>query len=187
MKKWTVLFLGFLISAFANAAEVGGVKLEDKVSLSGTDLVLNGAGIRSKAFFKVYVGALYLTQKQTSLSGVLGLKTARRVQMTLLRDLTADQLVDAFNDGLSDNHSKAEMDGMKAQVDQLNTLMRSLKDVKTGQTVTIDFVPGTGTVVSLNGAAKGTVAGDAFNNALMKIWMGEHPVSDSLKKAMLGG
>ncbi len=187
MKKLAVLVLALLLPALAGAMEVEGVKLADKVSVGGAELMLNGAGVRKKAFFKVYVGALYLTQKQTSLNGVLGLKAARRVQMTLLRDLTADQLVDAFSDGLGDNHTKAELDGMKAQIDQLNTLMRSMKEVKTGQTVTIDLVPGTGTVLSLNGAAKGTVAGDAFNGALMKIWLGENPVSEPLKKGMLGG
>lgn len=187
MRKLVVLFMALVLSGIATAAEVAGVKLEDKITLSGTELVLNGAGIRSKAFFKVYVGALYVSQKQTGLSGVLGLKTPRRVQMTLLRDLSADQLVDALIDGLSDNHSKAEMDAMKAQVDQLSTIMRSMKEVKTGAVVTIDFAPGTGTQVALNGASKGSIASDAFNNALMKVWLGEHPVSDALKKAMLGG
>ncbi|MBI3150364.1 MAG: chalcone isomerase family protein [Betaproteobacteria bacterium] len=187
MRKLTLIVLGFIFCTLAGAAEVAGVKLEDKISLSGTDLVLNGAGIRSKAFFKVYVGALYVAQKQTALPGVLAQKTPRRVQMTLLRDLTADQLVDALVDGLGDNHSKAEMDGMKAQVEQLANIMRSMKEVKTGAVVTIDFVPGTGTVVALNGASKGTIGSDAFNGALMKVWLGEHPVSDSLKKAMLGG
>lgn len=187
MKKIVVLILALAFSGMAAAAEVAGVKLEDKISLSGTELVLNGAGIRSKAFFKVYVGALYVSQKQTGLGGVLGLKTPRRVQMTLLRDLSADQLVDALIEGLTENHSKGEMDAMKAQTDQLATIMRSMKEVKTGAVVTIDFAPGTGTLVALNGANKGTIAGDAFNNALMKIWLGEHPVSDSLKKAMLGG
>jgi long-chain acyl-CoA synthetase len=187
MRNLIVFVLVLVFSTLGLAAEVAGVKLEEKVSLGGGDLVLNGAGLRKKAFFKVYVGALYLTQKQNSTAGVLAQKGPRRVQMSLLRDLTADQLVDALIEGLTENHSKAEMDGMKAQADQLASIMRSMKEVKSGQVVTLDFVPGTGTVVALNGSAKGTIVGDPFNNALMKIWLGEHPVSDSLKKDMLGG
>lgn len=186
MRKLTLLIVALLFSSLSLAMEVAGVKLEDKTSVGGSDLVLNGAGLRKKAFFKVYVGALYLTQKQNNIAGVLAQKGPRRVQMSLLRDLTADQLVDALIEGLAENHSKAEMEGMKREVDQLSTIMRGMKEVKSGQVVTLDFVPGTGTTVALNGSAKGTIAGDAFNNALMKIWLGDHPVSDSLKKDMLG-
>lgn len=187
MHKLTVLFLGLVLSAAAGAAEVAGVKLDDKVSLSGTDLVLNGAGVRGNPVMDIYVGALYVPKKQTSLSGVLGVTAPRRVQMSLLIDATADQLAPSFVGGLSKNHSKAEMDAMKAQVEQLVGIIRDIKDVKSGQALFFDFIPGTGTVVSHNGAARGTIAGDAFNSALLKIWLGEQPASESLKKSMLGG
>ncbi|MDK9704660.1 MAG: chalcone isomerase family protein [Sulfuritalea sp.] len=187
MHKLTVLFLGLVLSAAAGAAEVAGVKLEDKVSLSGTDLVLNGAGVRGNPMMDIYVGALYVPKKQTSLGGVLGVTAPRRVQMSLLIDATADQLAPSFVGGLSKNHSKDEMDAMKPQVEQLVGIIRDIKDVKSGQALFFDFIPGTGTVVSHNGAAKGTIAGDAFNNALLKIWLGEQPASESLKKSMLGG
>ena len=43
------------------------------------------------------------------------------------------------------------------------------------------------TVVSLNGAAKGTIPGEPFNRALTKIWLGDKPAQADVKKAMLGG
>lgn len=106
---------------------------------------------------------------------------------TQMIDATAEQLVPAFVGGLSKNHGKDEMDAMKAQVEQLVGIIRDIKDVQSGQALFFDFIPGTGTVVSHNGAAKGTIAGDAFNSALLKIWLGEQPASESLKKSMLGG
>lgn len=187
MQKLTVLFLGLMFTAMAGAAEVAGIKLDDKVSLSGTEIVLNGAGVRGNPVMDIYVGALYVPTKQTSLGGVLGMNAPRRVQMALLIDATADQLVPSFVGGLSKNHSKDEMDAMKAQVEQLVGIIRDIKEVKSGQALFFDFIPGTGTVISHNGAARGTIAGDAFNSAMLKIWLGEQPASDTLKKAMLGG
>jgi len=179
---WLLLAL-FALPAFA--AEVGGVKLDDKASVGGQELVLNGAGIRTRALFKVYVGSLYVPAKASNLAGVVA-KGPRRIQMNLLRNLSADQLVDALLDGLKDNNSEQEMTSMKPQVDQLVSIMKSLGDVKEGSVVTLDFVDGA-TRISLDGQAKGAIPGETFNQALTKVWLGEKPVQADLKKAMLGG
>lgn len=174
-----------LVATAALAAEVGGVKLDDKVSVGGQELVLNGAGIRTRLIVKVYVGSLYLPAKATSASQALA-KGPRRVQMNLLRNLTADQLVDALVDGLRDNTTEAEFASVKPQTDQLVSIMKSFGEVKEGNVVTLDFVEG-GTRIALNGQAKGSVPGEAFNQALARIWIGDKPVQGDLKKAMLGG
>ena len=176
--------LAGMLAAGALAAEVGGVKLEDKVSLGAHELVLNGAGVRTKVVFKVYVASLYVPQKATDLPGVLS-KSPRRIQLNLLRTLAADQLVDALNEGLADNHSAAELAAVKPQVDQLATIMKSFKEVKEKDIVTLDFVDGA-TRIGLNGEARGSIGGDAFNQALNRIWLGDKPVQADLKKALLG-
>jgi len=178
---WFALFLG----TSALAAEVGGVKLDDKVAVGGQDLVLNGAGIRSRVVFKVYVASLYLPAKAGDLAGVLA-KGPRRIQMNLLRTLAADQLVDALSDGLKENNSEAELAAVKPQVDQLMAIMKAFGEAKEGNVVTLDFAEGA-TVVGFNGAPRGTIPGDAFNKALTKIWLGDKPVQADLKKALLGG
>ena len=183
--QWAGAAVAALLAAAALAAEIGGVKLPDKMSVGGQELVLNGGAVRTKAIFKVYVGSLYLPAKATDLSGVLT-KGPRRIQMNLLRDLSADQLLDALNDGLKDNNSAAELAAVKAQTDQLASIMKSFGEVKEGNVVTLDFVDGA-TVVTLNGVAKGTIPGEPFNRALTKIWLGDKPAQADLKKAMLGG
>jgi len=185
MRRLMITLFALCLGAPALAAEVGGVKLQDKVAVSGQELVLNGAGIRTKAIFKVYVGSLYVPAKAGDLAGVLA-KGPRRIQMNLLRDLSADDLVNALVDGLKDNNTEPEMAAVKAQTDQLVSIMKGFGQVKEGNVVTLDFVDG-GTVVGFNGAAKGTIAGEAFNKALTKIWLGDKPVQADLKKAMLGG
>jgi long-chain acyl-CoA synthetase len=177
-------WVALLLAGVAQAAEVGGVKLDDKVSLGGQELVLNGAGLRTKAFFKVYVAGLYLPRKQASTGGVLGQKP-RRVQLALLRDLSSEQLLDALQSGLAANNTQAELDGMKKEQDQLAGIFGSVQEAKKGSVILLDFVDGA-THVSVNGADKGSIPGEAFNRALLKVWLGDKPVQEDLKKAMLG-
>jgi hypothetical protein len=173
-----------VLPVVAPAAEVGGVRLEDKVSVGAQELVLNGAGVRTKVVFKIYVASLYLPQKAADLTAVLA-KGPRRIQLNLLRTLSADQLVDALNEGLAENNTAAELAAVKTQTDQLGSIMKSFKEVKEKDVVTLDFVDGA-TRIGLNGEAKGSIAGDAFNQALTKVWLGDKPVQADLKKSLLG-
>ena len=178
---------GISVGVFASvalAAEVGGVKLDDKVSMGTQELVLNGAGVRTRVVFKVYVASLYLPQKAADLAGVLS-KSPRRIQLNILRTLSGDQLVDALNEGLAENNTAAELGAVKPQVEALATIMKSLKEVKEKDVITLDFVDGA-TRIGLNGEAKGSISGDAFNQALTKVWLGDKPVQADLKKSLLG-
>src|SRR6266567_9449882 len=180
-----VTVLALCAAGAGTAAEVGGVKLDDKISLAGQELVLNGAGVRTRVVFKVYVASLYLPQKATELATVLS-KSPRRIQLNLLRALSADQLVEALNEGLAENNTAAELAAVKSQVDQSATIMKSFKEVKEKDVVTLDFVDGA-TRIGLNGESRGSIPGDAFNQALTRVWLGDKPVQADLKKALLGG
>jgi long-chain acyl-CoA synthetase len=186
MKRRVLVLWALLVFALpAWSVDIAGVKLDDKANVGGQDLVLNGAGIRSRAIFKVYVASLYLPAKAIDLAGVLT-RSPRRVQMNLLRDVGADQFVGALNDALKDNHSEGELAAIRAQADQMTSIMKGFGEVKEGHVVTLDFVDG-GTRIGLNGAARGTIAGEAFNKALLRVWLGDRPVQPDLKKQLLGG
>jgi len=184
--RW--LMTGVTVLAMAlpvQAAEVAGVKLQDAANLGGKDLVLNGAGVRTRLMFKVYVAALYLPAKASDLPATLAQST-RRVQLNMLRNVGADDLVGALVEGMNANNSAAEMAAVKAQTDQLVTIMKSIGEAKAGDVVALDFVEGQ-TRIGHNGKAIGSIDGKPFNDALMKIWLGDKPVQPDLKKAMLGG
>jgi hypothetical protein len=185
MRKMTAAVAMFVFTGIALAAEVAGVKLDDKASVGGQELVLNGAGIRTRAIFKVYVGSLYLPAKATTTDAALA-KAPRRIQLNLLRDLSGEQLADAVNDGMKEANTPAEVDAVKGQTAEFITITKSMGSLKEGSVVTIDFVDGA-TKVGFNGAPKGSIAGEPFNRALSKIWIGDKPVQTDLKKAMLGG
>jgi long-chain acyl-CoA synthetase len=184
-RKLLLIGISMLLAWPALAAEVGGVKLDDRLSVGGKELVLNGAGIRTKLVFKVYVASLYLPAKATDLAGVLA-SNPRRVQLNLLRDLSADDLAGALADGIKETSTAEQAAAVKAQTEQLLSIMKSVGQAKTGEVVTLDFVGGE-TRIAFNGQTKGAIGGEAFNAALMRIWLADKPVQADLRKAMLGG
>lgn len=175
-----------LATPLAHAAEVAGVHIEDQAKAGGTELMLNGAGIRTKMFFKVYVGALYLPKKTASAPAVIDSKEPRRVVLHLLRNLEADALFGALMDGLKNNHGEAELAKLKPDTDQFERLMRGIGNAKSGDVIGIDF-SAEGISVAFNGQTRGTVASEAFSRALLKVWLGDKPADGDLKRAMLGG
>lgn len=183
------MMIRLLPGGAAFAAEVEGVKLPDAVRSgeAGPELVLNGAGVRTRLFFRIYVGALYLQKKSGSAEGVLGDPGAKRVAMHMLRDLGADQLFSAFNDGLRKNHTPEQLAPFAPQIKQLEGIFNAVKAASKGDVIVLDYIPGAGTRVTVNGSDKGTVPGGAFNRALLRVWLGDEPADASLKKAMLGG
>lgn len=175
------------LAAVTNAAEISGVKLDERTSVGASALVLNGAGLRRRAFFKVYVAALYLSERTDSSQEVLGLGGAKRVSITLMRDLTARELVDALEDGIRNNSSPAEQLAVSGRVEELAATMLAVRQGRRGDVLTVDWLPGSGTQVLLNGDVKGAaIPGEDLYRALLRVWLGEHPTSESLKRALLG-
>lgn len=185
------IFAAILVCSLGGvrAAEVGGVKLDDKLRLApgGPELVLNGAGIRTRAIFKVYVAGLYLSEKKAKTADVLALAGPKRVAMTMLRDLSAQQLSEALADGIRGNSTAAEQEVLKGRTDELVAIMNALGEAKKGDAILLDFLPDSGTRVLVNGQPRGKpIAGDDFYRALLRIWLGDKPVDSDLKQGMLG-
>lgn len=184
MKRWLAWML-LLCALPAAAVEVAGVKVADAATVGAQALVLNGAGIRTRIIFKVYVGALYLAQKRATAAEALAQNGAKRVSLTLLRDLSAQQLSEAFDKGIEANNGAAEIEALKPRIAQLLALF---SDGREGDVILIDYLPGSGTAVTLSGAPQGKpIPGENFYRALLRIWLGDKPVDEDLKQAMLGG
>lgn len=190
MKRWfaAVLFFGFAMLAQAQPIDVEGVKFEPTIQLGGQPLQLNGAGVRTRAFFKVYAAGLYVPQKANSASVLLGQKGPRRVAIGMLRNVDADTFVGALNDGLKANLSEQQMAGFKAQIDALNANIKAVGELKKGDLVNFDFSPEAGTRIYVNGQPRGAaIPGEGFYEAVLRIWIGDKPADTDLKKGMLGG
>ncbi|PHV11458.1 chalcone isomerase family protein [Chitinimonas sp. BJB300] len=185
MKK-VVAALLMSASMVGSAVEIGGVKLDDTLKVGGSDLVFNGGGIRVKYMIaKVYVGALYTAQKTNDPNLVINAPTARRMQITMLRDVAADDLYVSFIDGLQENISSDEFSAFKPRIQEMSAIFQAVKEVKKGDVIALDFIPGKGTQIMVRGQVKNVIAGDDFAKALLKIWLGPKPVSSDLKKDLL--
>ena len=168
-------------AAAAGAATLADVNVPDTATVAGQKLVLNGAGMRKKGgFIKVYVGALYLPSKTTNADAALAAGTAK-VTMRFMRDVDAEKLRDAWTEGFANNNAPADVTKLKARIDRFNALFT---DVKEGDLVEVDLT--NGATVTIGGKARGSVEGDDFAKAVLRIWLGPKPPSDDLKAGMLG-
>lgn len=171
----------------ASAADVSGVKLEDKTQVEARELVLNGAGLRTRfRVVKVYVLGLYLPEKKSEAAAVLALAGPKRAEIHMLRDVGADTFTDALVEGLKANHSEADYQALEPRVKELSDLMAQIGEAKNGMTIALDWTGGATRLV-VNGKPVGKpISGEDFYKALLRIWIGDKPVQDDLKKSLLG-
>ncbi len=181
MRK-TVLALACvcLLSMPIMAATLADVTLPDTVTVGSRTLVLNGLGLRTKMFFKIYVGGLYLEKKSGDATAILQSDTTKRVVLQFVYgEVTRDQMVESFTDGFKTNAPGAD----RAQVDQF---LGALETMKKGEQLVATYVPGAGTTLSIRGKDKLTIAGLPFAQALFSVWLGPKPPTSDLKSGMLG-
>jgi hypothetical protein len=175
------------LGASAAQVDVAGVKLNDTLDLRGSTLQLNGAGVRYKAVFKVYAAGLYVGKKVSTPEEALAAPGPKRVAITMLRDIDADELGKFFTKGVEENSPKSEMVNLIPGLLRMGRMFSDQKQLKAGDTFTIDWLPGTGTLVTVRGVPQpDPVKEPAFFNALLRIWLGPAPADWKLKDALLG-
>jgi hypothetical protein len=182
MRRLAAAALALLLAAPALAMEVAGVAVPETTTLAGKSLVLNGAGLRSKMFIKVYVGALYLEQKSGDASAILAADAPWKVSMTFKREVDKKKILETFREGF-ENNSSAQLPQILPGLAKFDA---ALADLKSGHELVIAYVPGTGATLTAPGGATATVEGKPFADALLRNWLGEKPADGDLKKAMLG-
>ncbi len=178
-----------LWAAAAGAApvELAGVTLQDRASVAGNPVVLNGAGIRYKTVFKVYTAGLYLGEKAGTTEAVLAMQGPKRIAITMLRDIDSGELGKLFSRGMEDNMDRQAFSKLIPGVIRMSQVFSDHKRLKEGDSFFIDWVPGTGTVLTIKGAVEGEPFREpAFFDALVRIWLGPKPADWQLKDALLG-
>ena len=183
-------FLGVLLSlvgliAAAQTVDVGGAKFDETIDVRGTKLILNGAGVRYKYVLKVYSAGLYLTKKANTPEEVIAAPGPKRLSITMLREIDSAELGKLFTRGVEDNTSRKEM--CKLGLIRMGQIFSEQKKLVAGDSFMIDWVPGTGTVITVKGKVQGEPFKEpAFFDAMMSIWLGPKPGDWKLKDALLG-
>ena len=189
LNKLLVGSMGLLLAGATLAAtlDVAGVKVEDTATVAGTKLTLNGAGVRYKGPFKVYVGELYTTKKVASLEELVSAPGPKRMRLVMTREIEAGPFGKLLTRGMEDNNPKAEMSKLIPGLMKMSTLFTEHKSFAPGDVIDMDWTPGTGLVISVKGkTTTEPFTEPAFFKALMGIWLGPQPADWKLKDSLLG-
>lgn len=177
------LCLSMVVAGNAVALDVEGVNVSESRSVDGSDLVLNGAGVRSKFFIDLYVAALYLPAKSSDGSAILAADEHQSLVLHVISGrINSDNMTEATLEGF-ESSTGGNMAPIQAEVDQLLKVFAD--DISEGDVFELAYVPGDGVRVIKNGKLGDTIGDRAFKEALFGIWIGDDPAQGSLKDDML--
>jgi hypothetical protein len=182
MKKVSILLLIGLFTLDLFAKDIAGLSIPDSIQAGGETIALNGAGIRSKFFLKVYVGSLYVKDKGNNPEVIIKADEPMAIRLDFLMDVDAPKILDAWNEGF-ENSSGGNLDALKDRIAEFNTCFS--QDSVKGTRYDIVYVPNTGLSVMVNGVEKALIPGFDFKRAVFGIWLGDKPADKDLKKGML--
>ena len=195
LNRRSLLFLSVLGLTLAGAPParaqpvmVEGQAFERRVTLAGSELLLNGTGVRAVAWFKGYAAGLYLRSPSRNAAQVLAQAGPKRLQMRMLQDVPAAEFVKAFRKGVERNATPAELPQLAERMASFEALVGALGQVRKGDIVNLDLEPSRGTVLSVNGTLRGeAIAGEDFFAALLRSFVGDRPYDSKLKSGLLAG
>jgi len=174
-----------LAMGVAQGKECKGIVFPDEVRVEGTNLKLNGLGLRQATAFKVnvYVAALYVGKPSNDPKALLASDAPSELVLQFVRNVGGDDIRKGWSEGFEKNATQ-QLPALKERIAELNGWMG---DVKSGDRLTFIRKPGSGLEVVANSAAKGTIKGDDFARAFLSIWLGAEPPNPEIKAGMLGG
>lgn len=190
----SLLLPGLLGSAATAHAQLDGhtpvehVPYPNSVEVAGQTLVLNGAGVRHRAIFKMYALALYMVRRTSDPLELYAMPGPKQLRMVALREIDSNVLGQLMNKGMADNNDRATTLRMLPEISQLAQYFAQTSNAlrKAGDTITLTFLPRRGTLVNVKGQDLGQLHDPDFFNALINIWIGPRPADERLKKQLLG-
>ncbi len=186
-----VAVIAVLAARGAHAAppiKVEGVTFAGAATVAGEALELNGVGLRAVAWLKGYAAGLYLTSRARTPQHVYAAAGAKRLQLRMLLDVDIEEFVKAFHKGVDRNTPPAERPALAERMARFDRLLRAIGKVKKRDVVDLDWLPGRGLQLVLNGQLRGEpIAGEDLYAALLRIFVGDKPVDPEMKIGLLGG
>lgn len=143
--------LAWPVQALAQAVvTVDGVDVPATTTVRGKKLVLNGAGVRRRGYYKSNIVALYLPERLTTLDAIMKLDGPRRIQMLLLRDFSQSTVSRIFLADFKQATTDTEFKTLINEIAEIGAIYNNVKRVEQGDKVNIDWQPGAGIIASLN-------------------------------------
>jgi hypothetical protein len=161
------------------------VELPARLTVGQQELVLNGSGAREQYFLDMYTAGLYLAQPGAAPAEIIAADAPMSIRIVITsRFVSQEKLVASLQDGLAAS-TGGQLEPIRDQTQQFRQCFAD--QIASGDVFDLVYLPGRGVIVLKNGTNKGTVAGLEFKRALFGIWLGERPVDDGLKQALLAG
>ncbi len=184
---WLAPALALMTGAAMASAVLEGQRFEERARVASRELQLNGLGVRAVFVFKAFVAALYLEEKARDGAQVLGHPGAKRLQLRMLMDIGAPDIKKALLDGIRKNVSAAEWAAMQERLEQFGRIIDAIGMARTGDTITLDYVPQQGLLLAVNDRPQGSpIAGADIYHAMLAIFVGDDPVDTRLRSGLLG-
>jgi hypothetical protein len=190
-RRWLLAGLSWLaVAAGAQAApavKVEGFTFPGEMVVAGQTLSLNGVGLRAVLWLKGYAAGLYLSARASTPAQVLATTGAKRLQMRMLLDVDTEEFIKAFHKGIGRNTPQAGQPALVERMARFDELLRVIGKVKKRDVIDLDWLPGRGLQLALNGQLLGEpIPGEDLYAALLLIFLGEKPVDTGLKAGLLG-
>lgn len=170
----------------AQPSVVSGITFDNPINVQNVSLGINGTGMRYKAMFKVYAAALYTPNRASTPEEVINQDGPKRLRLVMLRSVAADELGKLFTKGISENIEKSQFAKLAPSVFTMGSVFAQYRELVPGDTIDIDWIPGSGTVIRVRGQVAQTFPDPVFYQAMMRIWLGNSPADWKLKDALLG-
>ena len=177
-----ITLLLVLAPAAAPAANLAGVHLSDTLTVGNIPLRLNGIGLRTKYFFKIYVGGLYLIRPSTNPAAIIDANAPKALVMQFVRDIDRSKLVEAYREAFAKN-APALMAAQKPAVDRFLAFLPNVKD---GERLVFTYEPGKGSTFLAGSSKTLTIPGKAFADLYLLVFIGPRPPTSRLKMELLG-
>ena len=170
----------------ANAEEIKGVEVPSQIVAGEDTLTLNGTAVRTKWGFGVYVVGLYLAEPSEDEKVIMqGDSFPKRVHMTMLREVPAKKFHSTIQENIDCNFNAAEKEQYRSQINSFLACFPDDLVIGKSDVVNIDFIPGQGTLVAIQGRDETIIPGDDFYHAILRLWIGK-PLQESVKPGLLG-
>lgn len=186
MKQVAIFVLAFALALVAGQAlgiEVAGIHFPERVSAGGTNLIINGAGVRRATIFrvKVYAAALYVRERTTSTADVLRTDRPKYFVAVMKRDVSRDDSAPAFREGVE----RSAGNDVAAIRSEIVAFERWIPSMREGQQLTVSFTPDSGVVVRSTAKQDAFHGSIRFGTALFGMWIGPRATDADLRSALL--
>lgn len=185
MRIIIVLLLSLSFLPSTAQVTINDVKLPAKIKHDDTDLKLNGAGLRKKYWFKIYVLGLYTEQKSTNASTIVNTDKPMGMRLVVTSSMvTSENFAESTREGFK-RSLKGKTAPLQSKIDAFIATF-SESEIKEGDVYDLWYTPGVGLKSYRNGTYQSTVEGFDFKKALFGIWLGDEPVDEDLHNSLLG-